>query len=338
MPTRPTLHTVAGVAGVSIATVSKVVNGIAVGVSDATRAKVLEAIAALGYRPNRLGRNLRRLSHATIAMAVVDPSPTFLADPFITNLVAGLANVLSRRDFGLLVQGVQPGALRQSRLARELEVDGMCVLLSGDEAVRFDHLGVLAGLGAPVIAFQEPQLPAIADVCSVRQDDRGGAAEIARRLLDRGARDVVMFVPEVWWPATTERIAGLAAALEAAGATLAVVGCDETRVETIARAVEERLERAGLPEAVVGQNDQIALAAMQVLKARGASVPGDVAVYGFNAFPFSQFADPQLTTVRSPAYQLGETGGELLLERIATGRFRTRERVLPVSFLPGQSG
>jgi len=83
---------------------------------------------------------------------------------------------------------------------------------------------------------------------------------------------------------------------------------------------------------------QIALTAMRVLKTRGLRIPDDVAVYGFNAFPFTEFADPALTTVRSPAYELGEKGAELLLARLESGQFASIEHVLPVSLVPGASG
>src|SRR3546814_1855135 len=94
--------------GSSDLTVSKVINQITMGVAPSTRERVEAAVRHLGYRPNRVGRGLRTLRRSIIGMAIVDPSPSFLADPFTTNLVAGLTNHLSSRGFGLLLHGVKP--------------------------------------------------------------------------------------------------------------------------------------------------------------------------------------------------------------------------------------
>jgi LacI family transcriptional regulator len=334
MPERPTLHTVAARAGVSIATVSKVVNGIRAGMSDATWRRVERAIEDVGYRPSRAGRGLRTLQRFTIGMAIVDPSPIFLTDPFTTNLVAGLSNHLSARDFGLLLHGIAPGALETSFLVRESVVDGLCVLLSGSPSARHADLQALARLGHPLIAFQEKAM-ALKDCCFVRQDDKGGAVALAERILARGARRAFMVIPEVGWAAIEERVAGFRQVLRKAGVTLTLVACDETSTERIAAAIEAAVAGEGVPDAVIGANDQIALAAIRVLRGRGLEVPADVGVLGFNAFPFAGFADPPLTTVRSPAYELGEAGAELILERLETGRFRAQEHVIPVTLVPG---
>jgi LacI family transcriptional regulator len=338
MPPSPTIHTVAAAANVSIATVSKVVNGIRTGVSEPTRKRVEAVIEQLGYRPSRIGRSLRTLRRSTIGMAIVDPNPTFLADPFITNLVAGLANYLSMQNFGLFLQGVKPHQLQASFLVRESEVDAMCVMLTGPPRTRQSYMHALVDLGQPIVAFQELLDVRLKDVCFVRQDDRGGAMEIARRVVARGARSVTMFIADIPWPAIDERIAGVRAVLSEARIELRLIRCDETKLDAVARAVTDYLDKEGAPDALIGQNDQIALTAMRVLKTRGLRIPDDVAVYGFNAFPFTEFADPALTTVRSPAYELGEKGAELLLARLESGQFASIEHVLPVSLVPGASG
>ncbi|MCJ8144235.1 LacI family transcriptional regulator [Ancylobacter sp. A5.8] len=338
MPSRPTLHTVAAAAEVSIATVSKVVNGITAGVSEATRLRVENAIQQLGYRPNRLGRGLRTLRHSAIGMAIVDPSPTFLTDPFTTNLVAGLANVLSQHGFGLLIQGVKPGQLEQSLLVKRSDVDGLCTLCCGTPRERRAIVRLLASLGQPLVAFQEAPDAEVPDTCFVRQDDRSGGAALGRRILARGSKRVSLFIANVTWPAVEERILGLRSVLAPAGVMLNITTCDDSRIDDITRAVASHIDREGLPDALVGQNDQIALAAMKLLKSRGLIIPHEVTVYGFNGFAFSAFADPSLTTIRSPAYELGVAGGELLLERLDAGRFSVMERTLPVTFIPGESG
>lgn len=337
MSKRPTIHAVAAYAGVSTATVSKVVNQITVGVADATRARVEAAIRHLGYRPSRIGRSLRTLQRSIIGLAIVDPSPRFLADPFTTNLVAGLTNYLSSCGFGLLLHGVKPGELESSFLVRESEADALCVNLSGPRRTRLACMRMLADLGQPFVAFQDLPDRSIADACFIRQDDKGGAVDLARHLMARRPRRATMIIADVPWPAVEQRVAGIRQVLSAHRVPLDLVRCDETVTESIINAIEARIAAGTLPDLVIGQNDQIAVAAMQVLRRHGLRIPEEVAVSGFNAFPFTSFADPALTTVRSRAYELGQLGAEVMLGRLQEGRFRQREYVLPVTLVPGQS-
>src|SRR3990170_68195 len=99
--------------------------------SNATRLKVEEAIEQLGYRPQTTGRSLRLAQRFLIGMIVVDESPTFLADPFITQLVAGLSNHLSERDYGLVIQAVSGRDFGEASPVRRSETDALCLLLSG---------------------------------------------------------------------------------------------------------------------------------------------------------------------------------------------------------------
>lgn len=337
MSQRPTLHAVAAKAGVSTATVSKVVNGIETGVSSATRARVEAAVQELGYRPNRLGRSLRTQRHSTIGLAIVDPSPRFLADPFTTNLVAGLVNWLNSCGFGLLLHGILPGKLDTSFLMRGWEVDGLCLSLSGSLSQRHAAMRQVARLGQPMIVFQDLPGPSLPDACFIRQDDKEGAAMLARALLKRKPRRAAMIVPEIGWPAVEQRVAGIRSVFEANGVRLDLVTCDETRSEAILDAIGRHLDLAPPPDLMIGQNDQIASAAIRVLRSRGFRIPEDVGVAGFNAFPFADFADPPLMTVRSRAYELGELGAQMMLDRLEKGSFAQVEHLLALQLVAGRS-
>ncbi|MEX2643165.1 MAG: LacI family DNA-binding transcriptional regulator [Acetobacterales bacterium] len=333
----PTMHAVAARAGVSTATVSKVVNRIRTGVSEATRKKVEVAIGELGYRPNRSGRSLRTSRHSTIGLAIVDPSPRFLADPFTTNLVAGLSNYLSSRGFGLLLHGVLPGQLKSSFLIRESEIDGLCINLSGTRRARIAAMRMVAETGQPLVVFQDRPVRGLQDACFIRQDDEAGAAELARELLRRKRRRTVMIITDVPWPAVEHRVAGIRNVFQRHGVSVDMVACDETRTEAITQAIATYLDREEIPDLIIGQNDQIAIAAIEVLRNRGLKVPDNVGVSGFNAFPFTGLASPALTTVRSRAYELGEAGGAVMLERLETGSFQKSDHVFSLDLMIGES-
>jgi len=97
-------------------------------------------------------------------------------------------------------------------------------------------------------------------------------------------------------------------------------------------ALADHIDRHGPPDIVIGGNDQMGIAAMKLLAARGLRVPQDVRVSGFNGLDFWRYATPELTTVFSPAYALGETAAAAMLERLSLGAFSFRQKVLPVRF------
>lgn len=332
---KPNLHTVAAHAGVSIATVSKVVNGVRYGIAEATLQRVLASINELGYRPNRSGRGLRMLRRSIIGMAIVDPSPTFLADPFTTNLVAGLSNYLSDRGFGLLLHGIKPKQVEASFLVKENVVDGLCLMLSGSAQLRRQNTKLFSTLSHPMVVFQDRATDGIPDTCFVNQDDAGGAGALAELVLERKPKSVLIVIPDIFWPAIELRLEAFWQAMKQAGVAAKIIRCDESNPASIAHALEDQFEKAGLPQVIIGANDKIAVVALHILAIRGARVPEDVAVTGFNAFASNDYAGLDLTTARSPAYEMGELGGKLLLERLERGRFDRREYTLPVSVVAG---
>jgi DNA-binding LacI/PurR family transcriptional regulator len=336
---RVTLRDVAAAASVSPMTVSNFINGKFQFMSEATRQRVSRAAERLSYRPHASARSLRLAERLSIGMIVVDEAPAYLADPFITYLVAGLSNYLGERGYALVLQGMPARDLRGSSLVRHVLTDGLCVILSGSDAARRGALKRLSELQQPVVAFQERRPRWGDDLCVVRQDDRRGGALIAAHLLERGARRMIMLLPTLDWPAMREREAGLRRALKEHGnrTSLQAVRCGSEGLEETQAALGAYLDRHTMPDAVVAGNDQMGIAAMKLLRQRGVRVPDQVLVTGFNAFDFWQYSEPLLTTVRSPAYDIGARGGEAMLQRLRDGRFAQRDIVLPVELKPGGS-
>lgn len=332
---KPNLHTVAAHAGVSIATVSKVVNGMRYGISPATLARVQASVSELGYRPNRVGRGLRTLQRFIIGMAIVDPSPMFLADPFTTNLVAGLSNHLSEHGFGLLLHGIKPKHVDESFLVRETVVDAYCIMLSGSAVSRQVNTQLFAGLGQPLLVFQDRPRTELADTCYVNQDDAGGATELAKHILSRKPKSAMIVIPDIFWPAIELRLEAFWQVLKPEQVSLKIVRCDESNSDAIARSISDHIERNGLPDAIIGANDKIAIVALRLLSSRGLRIPDDVAVSGFNAFEPYSHAGVSLTSARSSAFEMGELGASLLLERLRNGHFEQLEYTLPVAVVPG---
>ena len=336
---RVTVRDVAAAAGVSAMTVSNVINGRNTDVGAETRKRVEEAIRTLNYRPQRGGQGLRSASSNSVGLIIIDPSPAFLSDPFTAAMVSGLSNVMRVADMTLTIQGVSIEALEKSIFIRQLVVDGFCVILSGDAAERKAAIDAIARLQQPFILLQETLPAGVKDACAVREDDEFGGKLIAGHLMARGVSRILLILPKTDWPALEGRSNGLRMAMEAAqySATFDVLRAEDEEFASVQAALSSHLREHPLPEVIVGGNDRIALAAMALLQDRGHVIPNDIKIVGFNGFEFSRYARPSLTTVLSPAYQIGEKAGELMLERFAGKPFPKRDVVFAVSLSAGQS-
>ena len=116
-----------------------------------------------------------------------------------------------------------------------------------------------------------------------------------------------------------------------------VVKCGDGEIGDTQAALDRDTAEHGLPDAIIAGNDQMGIAAMKLMASRRLKVPRDVAITGFNAFEFWQYTSPVLTTVRSPAYEMGARGGAEILKRLMDGRFERSEIVYPVQLQPGGS-
>lgn len=331
---RTTMRDVARRAKVSLMTVSNVVNGKLGTMSAETRSRVEDSIRKLNYRPHFSGRNLRLAQRLSIGMIVVDRTPTFLADPFTTRLVAGLSNYLSERGYALTLQGLKPEDFANALCVRNIRTDGLCAFLSGSEEERRRCIAILRSLGQPIVLFQESRAPRDSEICLIRQDDRGGAAWLAKHVISCGARKLMMLVPENAWPAVEARRRGIEDVVSASGksVTLKIVQCGDASFASVTDALGAITGKANrVPDAVLAANDQMGIAAMKFFRALGIRIPEDILITGFNGFEFRLHTDPILTSVMSPAYEMGARGGEELLSRIQGGAFTKHEITLLVT-------
>jgi LacI family transcriptional regulator len=331
---RTTLRDVAAAAGTTPMTVSNVINGRAGQVSEALSKRVLHACKALGYRPHANARRLRTNRRQAIGFVIVDPSAYYASDPLTAAVLAGLNAFLGGNGYSTTLHGVTPDALENITLLREIESDGICLMLSGPAAQRRSVIERVRALGQPVLLLQEKLPDDIDDGAAVMQDDCAGGRAVAEHLFAHAARQVAMLVPTAEWPAMKRRENGVRDVLKTLPVQppLHVVRCGDEGFSATQAAFAEHIDRHGAPDVLIGGNDQMAIAGMKLLQNRGLRVPEDVRVTGFNGLEFWRYATPELTTVFSPAYSIGEAAGEAMIERLSQGRFPFRERVLPVTF------
>lgn len=297
----PTLRDVAAAAGVSVWTVSNAYSN-AARVSDATRQRVLDAAAALGYAgPHPGARSLARGRTGAIAFVATDDADALLGDPAAALIARGLLAACHRAGYSLLLSGQSSGEMVDARVFFRQ---------SGVYDPRVPTV-VVDGAGAPGVE-------------EVRADVRGAAAAVAAHLFDLGHRDIVVLA----YAGADERLSGVQDGWAAPG-PLAVfsVGGGPRSVPSApggsarpSAAAGEALARAALsrrprPTALLALNDTLAASALQAAHWMGLDVPGDVSVAGLDDLPGS--AALGLTTALVPYQPLGERAGDFLTARLA---------------------
>ena len=307
-------------------------------ISEATAKHIREVVEKLGYRPSVAARRLRLSQQWTIGMLIVVEDPDFLSDQFITAQITGLTNYLTANSYSLILRGIKPSDFRTTGLFQDIEADGMVAILSGAQEQRDWFIQELSALRVPVVLMQEQRLPDQVDCAVIRQDDFGGGYQVGQHILATGAKNCWVLLPQVEWAAMHARMAGAALAFSEAGAPdLKILRCGDESFDVSYEATREALRHGPSPDAIIGGNDQMAIAAMKACVDGGLRIPEQVQITGFNAFETWRYVDPPLTTVRSAAHALGERAAEELIARFQDGRFRQPEIVLPVKFQHGQS-
>jgi len=317
-------------------TVSNVVNGKNARVSEEVRQRVREAIDTLSYRTQLRGRSLRLARDFTIGLIVLHPERRFLNDPFITEVAAGMSNHLALDGYGLMVIGAQDLDDLKGKLPRISQLDAIAVFGFGERAQRIADYQVLADLNLPIVLVGDDLIGGLSDASFVRQENEAGARELARMVLDCGAKYILFVRPIDIWPAMTQRERGARA--EATGrAEIETIACSDMDFDKTVELIADRLVREPHVDAVMGGNDQYGIAALHAADRIGRKVPANLAVTGFNGFAFRQFSSPLLTSMQSPAYDLGTEAARRLVARIMTGAFEPGGKVFSVTPLPGQT-
>ncbi|MGZ4454659.1 MAG: LacI family DNA-binding transcriptional regulator [Nocardioides sp.] len=327
-----TLADVAARAGVSATTASYILNGRSAEMRISTDAerRVREAVADLGYRPNRNARSLRTATTKTIGV-ITD----FVASGmFSSRLIAG-ANAAARARDHLLVIGETEGDPEVERLLVEEMVDRQVdgILYVTRTTVRIPvptHLPV----GRTVLlncSDVDGELP------SVLPDEEEGGRTAARTLLAAGLREGVYVVGEDPTPqavAGIQRLAGIREEFTASGVALGgVLSCDWS-VEDAYEAVHAWLGRGHRPRGLVCLNDRIAMGVYQALSAHGLAVPGDVSVISFDGSELATWLRPRVTSVELPFVEMGGLAVELLLD---PARTPGTQSLVAMPLVPGAS-
>ncbi|MFD6337418.1 LacI family DNA-binding transcriptional regulator [Streptomyces sp. NPDC060131] len=348
----PTLEDVARAAGVSRATVSRVVNGVR-NVDPVIQESVRQAVAATGYTPNRAARSL--VTRRTDAIALVvsgagdDPSPEaeaggpyragpagagggtrhadepgggagssftaeVFADPFFGRVVTGIVNYLRPRGMYPVLMFAETSRARDEVVSylRQGSADGALVVSTHAD----DPLpGLITDAGLPAVLYARPSRPTRISYVDLAHQD--GARLAAEHLLARGCRRIATITGPLDVPAGQDRLAGFRDTMARAGRPYVPLAegrfTQESGEAAMARLLAEHPDLDG----VFAANDLMAVGACHVLREHGRRVPEDVAVIGFDDSSAAVACRPPLTTVRQPVEEMTAEMARLLLDRLA---------------------
>ncbi|WP_435102499.1 LacI family DNA-binding transcriptional regulator [Arhodomonas sp. AD133] len=309
------LKDVAEAAGVSTTTVSHVINGTR-RVSPATRERVRNAVARLGYRPDSIAQALKANRSRTIGMIVTSTN-----NPFFAGVIRGVEDGCFARGYSLVLcnaDDVDDKQLAYLQTLRDKRIDGLVVMTSRN-GPRF--LDTLRDAYRVPTVFMDAAPGAEEDTAVVNDDSRAGGRIGIEFLVGRGFRDIAVLTGPHDHPRSRERLAGAEAALAEAGVALPDerVLATDLLMASGHRAMTHLLGSAGRPEAVFAFNDLAAIGAIRAAADQGLAVPTDISVIGYDDVEISRYLTPALTTVRQPIPALGQTAATVLLDRLDKG-------------------
>jgi LacI family transcriptional regulator len=315
-----TMRDVANAAGVSTATVSRVINGNGV-VAPALAERVRVAVDALNYRPNLVARGLRNQATSVLALVFSD-----IENEFFTSVCRGVEDHARKFGYSVMVCNADEDVQKESEYVAVLASQSVAGVIISPAS---DHTDVsqLLQRRVPVVALDRA-LPYASD--SVHSDSRNGAREATAHLIAGGARRVGCVTGPAEVSTAHDRLMGYREALVAAGMVTEDVleGYGDFREAGGYLAAKKLLSQPNPPDALFVANNRMMLGVLRACRETGLRIPDDVSLVGFDDLPWADYVSPPITTVRQPTYDLGTAAAKLLLERIAGTDAPPREIVL----------
>jgi LacI family transcriptional regulator len=311
---RATIRDIADLAGVSIATVSRVLND-RPDVAPETRENVLQVVREHGFSTNRGARGLSSGRTGMIGLTL-----PLVADAYFGPMLSGAAEALYERDMRIVLAPTLHEHDREVSLLERLmrgTTDG-AILMLPEESVA--ELLMLQRQGFPFVVV-DPREPPPEGIACVAAMHAAGAKEATEHLLALGHRRIGAIAGAPGWYATEERLLGFRAALAGAGILLdpELVVYSDWRIPSGTIAAQQLLALDDPPTAIFGFNDNVAIGALHAAHSRGLTVPDDLSVVGFDDTEPAVIVTPRLTSVRQPLAEMGRTGVSLLM-RIIEGQ------------------
>lgn len=307
-----TMGDVAARAGVSMRTVSNVINQWPY-VSDETRQKVLNAIDEIGYRHNRMARSL--VTGETKSVGIVIPD---VANPFFGTAVRGCEDVLYENGYSIFLCNTSEDVSRERDYLDQLLSRGVDGLILWGTRICCDDLERLIGSAIPLVTIELGEEPTRVRHAVINVDDTGGAESVVAHLIAEGHHSIAHLAGPLTRVTPQRRRDGYLAGLALAGLVERTdwIVEDEPTIVGGFRSATALLSGHDRPDALFCFNDLMAVGALLAARRLGMHVPDDLALAGFDDIDLASIIEPSLTTVRIAQAQLGRFAGEVLLSQL----------------------
>ncbi|ADL08608.1 LacI family DNA-binding transcriptional regulator [Thermosediminibacter oceani] len=323
---QPTIKDVAREAGVSLKTVSRVINNSSK-VKPETREKVLKAIKTLGYRPNAVARGLRIKKTYSIGVIIAD-----ITNNFYSNIVRGIEDVALSRNYSMLLANSDEMLSKEklyTRVFTEKQIEGMIIVPSAGSK---EYLKPL--LKNVPIVFIDRDVEEL-EVSSVTVDNERGAYELTKHLIvDHGYTKIAYISHTMGVTTSDKRYEGFKRALYEFGITpiAELIKLDNKTAQDGYRATKEIISSGNRPQAIFTSNNVMALGAMKALEYYSLEAPRDIALVTFDDIKWAEGFRPHLTVMSQPAYEIGRHAANILFKQM-DGESKLEKVVLPTQLI-----
>ncbi|MFI5955571.1 LacI family DNA-binding transcriptional regulator [Cryptosporangium sp. NPDC051539] len=315
-----TIGDVARAAGVSPATVSRVLNGHH-GVADELRQRVVTAVAELGYRPNSQARSLRTRATSVLGLIISD-----ITNPFFPEIARGVEDAAHAAGFSVVLANTDEDLAKEQRYLEVAAAERMAGVVLAPASSAETDISVLTGRGIPVVAVDR-RLPGHR-VDSVTVDNLTAARDATRHLVSIGRTRIGFVGGPLATTTASDRLAGYR---EGLGDLPELIAYGDYRIDGGRVAARKLLEREERPDALFVSNNLMTIGAITALADAGLKHPDDVALAGFDDQTWQTGLLPPLTLVTQPTYELGKRAATVLLERIRTPDAPPADVILPAT-------
>ncbi|MBX3081878.1 MAG: LacI family DNA-binding transcriptional regulator [Anaerolineae bacterium] len=323
----PTILEVARHVGVSPTTVSRVLNNYP-HIREDVRNSVLQAIADLGYEPNRVAQRLRATHSRLLGMIVTD-----ITNPFLNTIMASIEAVFFSKGFSVLMSNTTADPRKELEYLSMMENEGVAGLIIAPTSENVDRVAELAEDGLPVVVIDRRMTSGRVDV--VLSDNVMGARQAVEHLISLGHQRIGHIGGPLHLTSGRERYQGYQAAMHDAGIDVPPdwVRFGDHRHDSGYQNALELLAVTPNLTALFIENNMMTLGAMNAIHDRGMRVPDEIAIVGFDDMPWYKSLNPPLTVIAQQTHEIGVVAASRLLERIDQPNLPARADVLPTSLI-----
>lgn len=323
----PTIKDVAEKAGVSTATVSRVLSGREF-VSQHLIEKVNQTIEDLRYRPSRVARNLRVRKANTIGLVVSD-----IQNPFFTSIMRGIQDTLLAKGYVLLAANSDENEDQEKVHIETLLAEEVAGIILAPASASHKNYANLIDEGVGLVVID--RIPDRLKANSVLVDNTAGAHTAVEHLISLGHQRIGIITGREEISTTTSRLQGYRTALQDAGIPFApeLVIAGGFRQEGGYQAMNALFSISEPPTAVFSSNNVMTLGALQAIHEKCKRIPDEIALVSFDDMPWAASLQPPLTSVAQPTYEIGTTAAKLLLDQVSDSKQITRRIILEAKLI-----